>query len=53
MRCPGPPRAGKSSEAGIFSKRAPTAADQYEIADYKRVEVILRSGLRAWVYVEA
>ena len=26
-------------------------ADEYEVADYKRVEVNLSSGLRAWVYV--
>jgi Gamma-glutamyl cyclotransferase, AIG2-like len=29
------------------------AADQYEVADYKRVEVVLHSGVRAWVYVRA
>lgn len=29
------------------------AADAYEVADYKRVEVRLRSGLKAWVYVKA
>ncbi|KGE69843.1 MULTISPECIES: gamma-glutamylcyclotransferase family protein [Pseudomonas] len=29
------------------------AADAYEVADYKRVEVGLASGLRAWVYVRA
>ena len=29
------------------------AADAYEVADYTRVEVPLRSGLRAWVYVFA
>lgn len=29
------------------------AADAYEVADYKRVEVELASGLRAWVYVQA
>lgn len=28
-----------------------THADEYEVADYKRVEVQLSSGLRAWVYV--
>lgn len=27
------------------------AADEYEVDDYVRVEVHLRSGLRAWVYV--
>jgi hypothetical protein len=29
------------------------AADAYEVSDYKRVEVSLRSGRRAWVYVRA
>ena len=29
------------------------AADRYEVADYKRVKVVLCSGLRAWVYVKA
>ena len=29
------------------------AADAYEVADYKRVEVGLASGMRAWVYVQA
>jgi gamma-glutamylcyclotransferase (GGCT)/AIG2-like uncharacterized protein YtfP len=29
------------------------AADAYEVSDYKRVEVLLRSGRRAWVYVRA
>ena len=29
------------------------AADRYEVADYKRVEVTLRSNLKAWVYVKA
>lgn len=28
-------------------------ADQYEVSAYKRVAVILRSGARAWVYVDA
>ncbi|CAH1661309.1 gamma-glutamylcyclotransferase family protein [Chelatococcus asaccharovorans] len=27
------------------------AADGYEVSDYKRIEVTLRSGLAAWVYV--
>lgn len=30
-----------------------TAADRYEVADYTRVEVTLKSGLRAWAYVRA
>jgi gamma-glutamylcyclotransferase (GGCT)/AIG2-like uncharacterized protein YtfP len=29
------------------------AADKYEVADYKRVSVDLKSGLQAWVYVRA
>ncbi|OAF20029.1 gamma-glutamylcyclotransferase family protein [Bradyrhizobium neotropicale] len=29
------------------------AADRYEVSDYKRVEVTLRSGLKAWVYIKA
>ena len=29
------------------------AADEYEVADYKRIEVPLRSGNKAWVYVKA
>lgn len=29
------------------------AADAYEVSDYKRIEVQLKSGIRAWVYVKA
>jgi Gamma-glutamyl cyclotransferase, AIG2-like len=29
------------------------AADRYEVADYKRVEVLLKSGIKAFVYVKA
>jgi gamma-glutamylcyclotransferase (GGCT)/AIG2-like uncharacterized protein YtfP len=29
------------------------SADEYEVADYKRVQVALRSGNKAWVYVRA
>lgn len=29
------------------------AADKYEVSDYKRVSVKLKSGLQAWVYVRA
>jgi hypothetical protein len=29
------------------------AADEYEVADYKRVSVRLKSGVQAWVYVRA
>lgn len=28
------------------------AADAYEVADYKRISVILSSGKQAWVYVQ-
>ena len=30
-----------------------TQADVYEVADYRRVEVTLESGLQAWVYIDA
>jgi gamma-glutamylcyclotransferase (GGCT)/AIG2-like uncharacterized protein YtfP len=29
------------------------AADAYEVSDYKRIEVSLKSGKSAWVYVKA
>jgi hypothetical protein len=29
------------------------AADQYEVSDYKRVAVTLKSGVQAWVYARA
>jgi hypothetical protein len=29
------------------------AADRYEVAEYTRVQVILKSGLQAWAYVRA
>lgn len=29
------------------------SADRYEVADYKRVAVRLKSGIEAWVYVRA
>lgn len=29
------------------------AADDYEVDDYTRVEVILQSGAEAWVYIQA
>jgi len=28
-------------------------ADAYEVAEYRRIAVVLQSGLRAWVYVDA
>ncbi|CAB3741742.1 MULTISPECIES: gamma-glutamylcyclotransferase family protein [Achromobacter] len=29
------------------------AADTYEVSDYKRVSVLLKSGVHAWVYIQA
>jgi gamma-glutamylcyclotransferase (GGCT)/AIG2-like uncharacterized protein YtfP len=29
------------------------AADEYEVSDYKRVRVTLKSGIDAWVYIAA
>jgi hypothetical protein len=29
------------------------AADAYEVSDYQRVEILLKSGRRAWAYVRA
>jgi len=29
------------------------AADKYEVSDYKRIKVVLKSGESAWVYVKA
>jgi gamma-glutamylcyclotransferase (GGCT)/AIG2-like uncharacterized protein YtfP len=35
------------------TKEEVQSADKYEVAAYKRVSVLLQSGLRAWVYVDA
>ena len=35
------------------SKEELEHADKYEVSDYKRIEVQLGSGLKAWVYVDA
>ena len=29
------------------------AADRYEVAEYRRVQLTLKSGLKAWVYIQA
>lgn len=55
------PIAGPSSdpadevEGTVFqiTERELAAADAYEVADYKRIEVRLKSGINAWVYVKA
>lgn len=36
-----------------ITKEELEAADRYEVADYKRVEVQLESGQKAWVYIKA
>lgn len=39
----------------VFQITAPelAAADRYEVSDYKRVAVQLKSGKQAWVYIQA
>jgi hypothetical protein len=42
--------------SGMVFKVTPeelAAADRYEVEEYTRVEVTLKSGLRAWAYVRA
>ncbi|KAG1271563.1 hypothetical protein G6F64_015585 [Rhizopus arrhizus] len=36
-----------------ISQKELHAADSYEVADYKRVSVLLKSGVHAWVYIKA
>lgn len=47
--------ASEAIEGTVFEITAAelAAADRYEVADYKRVEVTLSSGLKAWVYIKA
>jgi hypothetical protein len=51
------PSTGSAQEvAGMVFQLTPqelVAADEYEVSDYKRVAVTLRSGLKAWAYVRA
>src|SRR5690349_21508579 len=49
---------GRPSDAvsGVLFEITPAElerADEYEVSDYKRVSVVLGSGVRAWVYVDA
>ena len=46
---------GSAVEGTVFTVTADElrAADEYEVDDYRRVLVPLRSGKRAWVYVYA
>jgi gamma-glutamylcyclotransferase (GGCT)/AIG2-like uncharacterized protein YtfP len=48
-------RAGAAIEGTVFtiSEVDLAAADEYEVDDYRRVAVPLRSGEQAWVYVFA
>lgn len=36
-----------------ISKEELVQADKYEVSEYKRVNVILKSGINAWVYINA
>lgn len=36
----------------LITSQELAAADAYEVSDYERVEALLASGLRAWVYVK-
>ena len=53
MVVPGEP--GEEVTGTVFDITADelAAADRYEVSDYQRVAVILKSGLTAWVYVKA
>lgn len=49
---------GRASDAVSGTVFAVTAdelrrADEYEVPEYKRVAVVLRSGVHAWAYVDA
>ena len=48
-------RAGAQVEGSVFeiTETELAAADEYEVDDYRRIAVPLRSGGRAWVYVFA
>lgn len=37
----------------LITEEELVAADEYEVSDYKRIEVVLASGKKAWVYVKA
>jgi len=37
----------------LITEKELAAADAYEVSDYKRVSVVLKSGKAAWVYVKA
>jgi gamma-glutamylcyclotransferase (GGCT)/AIG2-like uncharacterized protein YtfP len=37
----------------LVTEQELAAADAYEVSDYKRIETVLASGIKAWVYVKA
>ncbi len=49
------PHAADEVAGSVFEITAQelAAADRYEVSDYKRVSVRLKSGAQAWVYVRA
>lgn len=50
------PGAASDEVAGMvfeITEQELAGADRYEVADYKRIAVKLKSGLDAWVYVKA
>lgn len=42
-----------SGVAFSVSRAELAAADAYEVSDYRRIEAVLKSGRKAWVYVKA
>lgn len=47
------PEAAVEGTVFAISRVELTAADEYEVDDYQRISVTLRSGRQAWVYVFA
>lgn len=47
------PHAEVAGTVFILTAHELAAADAYEVADYRRVAVNLKSGKRAWVYISA
>ena len=48
-----PGAANSSDRTFLITEAELVAADAYEVSDYKRIEVLLKSGKNAWVYVKA
>ncbi|GIH25781.1 hypothetical protein Aph01nite_40910 [Acrocarpospora phusangensis] len=53
VRPTGDPRDGVEGTVFSVSAAELAAADEYEVDDYVRVQVVLRSGLEAWVYISS